>query len=156
MNEFIENHYRINYQKLLKRMTFRAGDHHQAEDIIQESYYRALKYSDSCREGEFDQWFSMILNNTLRDVKREEMGIVHVELDEEAEGQLVCSLVPSQTVREIYELVESKSEVQTEILMLHLKHSYSPTDISKLTPYSYAMIHKIIQRFRKEVLEIYT
>jgi RNA polymerase sigma factor (sigma-70 family) len=155
MNQFIENHYKVNFQKILKRMAWRTGNLHQAEDIVQESYYRALKYFNSCREGEFDKWLSMILSNTLKDSKREEMGVVHVDIDEEEEGQLICSLIPSQTMREIYELIDTKSESQIEILNLHLKHSYTPVDISYITEYSYAQVHKTIQRFRKEVMELY-
>lgn len=155
MNEFIESHYRENYKRLLKRLTFRAGGLHQAEDILQEAYARALQYFNSVRVEEFDKWFSIVINNCYNHYMRDEIGLSYIEEEDEPLGSIDCSMYGDQVLREVYEVVQTKSESQIEILVLHLKFGYSPVDISRISDYSYAQIHKTIQRFRKEVKEMY-
>lgn len=155
MYEIIENHYRENYGRFIKRMTFRAGGVHQAEDIIQEAYARAMKYYNTLKVDEFDKWFSMILNNSYNDYMRDEIGLSYIEEDDEPLGLIECGLVTGQTRREVYDIISTKSEAQKEILTLHLQHGYSATDISNLTDYTYAKIHHIISRFRDELRSLY-
>lgn len=155
MYQLIEDHYLKNRQKLLKRLSFRAGGFHQAEDIIQEAYYRAMKYYGSCRDGEFDQWFSMIVQNCFNDYMREESGLSYLEEEDEQEGSVDCSITGDQTIKEVYALIKAKDEAPRLILSLHVKHDYSAIDISKITPYTYAMVHKTISRFRQEVRKMY-
>lgn len=155
MYEIIENHYRENYGRIIKRMTFRAGGIHQSEDIVQEAYARAMKYYDTLKVDEFDKWFSMILNNAYNDYMRDEIGLSYIEEDDEPLGLEDCGLVTSQTRREIYDIISTKSPVQQEILNLHLRHGYSPTDIASLTEHTYANTHKVISRFRDEMRSLY-
>lgn len=155
MTDFIEKHYRENYNRIIKRMTFRAGGIHQAEDIVQEAYARALKYYVPARIDEFDKWFSMVLNNTFNDYMRDEIGLSYIEEDDEPLGLVECGLVTSQTRREVYDIISTKSLVQQEVLGLHLHQGYSPTDIANTTEHSYANVHKIIQRFKDELATLY-
>ena len=101
MHKQIENHYKENYGRILKRMTFRAGGIHQAEDIVQEAYCRALKYYSELKVEEFDRWFSMILNNAYNDYKRDEIGLSYIEDEDEPLGLEECGLVNRQTRRGI-------------------------------------------------------
>lgn len=153
--EVIEKHYVDNRQKMLKKLTFLTGGHHQAEDVLQESYYRALKYSDSCREGEFNRWFSMIVTNCLNDFRKEESGLSYLEENEDLEELINSSITSDQAVKEIYKRIQNKNEISRHVLTLHVGDEYSVKDISKVTPYSYSQIHKIVQRFREEVRKMY-
>ena len=155
MIHVIEEHYRRQRQILVKLFTFKAGSPEAAEDIIQESYLRAIKYQGSCKPGEFPKWISKILYNTLRDYKREEAGRSAVEFEEDDSEGTQCYSYSDQVMREIYKLIEAKPEVQREVLEMHLKHGYSAIDISRITPYSYANCHKILQRFREEMKTMY-
>lgn len=155
MHEQIEKHYRENYGRILKRMTFRAGGVHQAEDIVQEAYCRAMKYYNELRIEEFDRWFSMILNNAYNDAKRDEIGLSYIEDEDEPLGLEECGLVNRQTRREVYDIISTKSIVQQEILLLHLKHGYSPTDIANVSDHTYANVHKVISRFKAELKSLY-
>lgn len=155
MHELIETHFKENYNRLMKRMTFRAGGHHQAEDIIQEAYARAMKYYNHQRIEEFDKWFSMVLNNAYNDYMRDDIGLSYIEDEDEPLGLVECGLVTSRTRKEIYDLISTKSESQKEILTLHLRHGYSATDIANVTDYSYAQVHKTISRFKFELETLY-
>jgi DNA-directed RNA polymerase specialized sigma24 family protein len=58
-------------------------------------------------------------------------------------------------VRDVFKLIGKKSQVQKEILTLYFKQEYTAIDISRITEYSYAQVHKTIQLFKNELKEIY-
>jgi RNA polymerase sigma factor (sigma-70 family) len=151
----IEEHYKKNFNRLVKKWSFRAGTVQGGEDVVQSAYERAIRYRQSCDQERFDQWFSMLLLNALRDYKNEEKGYSPIEETDQEEETVDCTSYPNHLIKEIYELINRKSPVQTEVLMMHFKHGYSAIDISKQTNYSYAKCHQIIQRFRNELKELY-
>lgn len=150
----IEEHYRLNFQKLVKKMRFRTGSEQAGEDVVQTAYERALMYCQNCEPHRFGQWFSKILHNSFIDYMNAERGYAPVDADAEEE-MIDCTSYPSHITREIYELIATKSEVQIEVLTLHLKHGYSAMDIHRQTDYTYAKCHHIIQRFKEELMELY-
>jgi RNA polymerase sigma factor (sigma-70 family) len=155
MLKLIEQHYLDNRQRLVKKLTFRAGTPEAGEDIVQTAYERAIRYRRSCDPERFNQWFAMLLNNALRDYKNEERGYTPLEDGEEEPDDTGCPHYPEHILREILELIDTKSEVQIEVLTLFFKQGYSAIDISRLTDHSYAKSHQIIQRFRNELKDLY-
>jgi len=152
----IEAHYKDNHKRLMKRMGFRVGEEWSGQDVVQTAYERALKYHRSFNGEDFDRWFNTIVNNTLREYKNIQKGHTTVEYDDEGEGDgTPCSMYPGRVIAQIYELIDTKSPVQSEILMLYFHQEYSPRDISLMTPYKYKMVHQIILRFRNELKELY-
>lgn len=152
----IEKHYRDSRGKLVKKLTFRAGTEEAAEDIVQEAYYRALKYFASFNQDEdFNKWFSTILNNCLREYKNVEKGHTNDEFNEEEAEGTACTSYPGHVMRDIFHLIEQKPAVHKEVLYLHFRQEYSPIDISRITDYSYANCHQIIQRFRNELKQLF-
>lgn len=97
----------------------------------------------------------MILNNAYNDYKRDEIGLSYIEDEDEPLGLEECGLVNRQTRREVYDIISTKSVVQQEILLLHLKQGYSPTDISNVSDHTYANVHKVISRFKAELKSLY-
>lgn len=153
--DLINQHYIDNHQRLIKKMSFRAGTIWSAEDVVHTAYERAIRYRRNCREGMFGQWFSMLLNNALRDFKDLERGYIPLDTEiEETEGS-PCPSYPENIMREIFELIDTKSEVQIEVLTLYFKQDYSAKDIAAITKHSYAKTHQIISRFRSELKELY-
>lgn len=155
-NQLLEEHFKTSRLKLLKAISNRAKTPENAEDVVQEAYCRALKYSasyDTTRS--FDFWFSRIVYSCLMDFLREENGLSYSDNENQEEESIDCPSYPQHIMREIYELIDTKSVVQIEVLTLYFKHEYSATDISKVTMYSYAMCHKIISRFREELRQLY-
>lgn len=150
----LEQHYRKNRFSLVKRMSFRAGDY--AEDIVQETYARALKYFSSYK-GEFslDAWMSRILNNCFKEHKNAEKGYTALTFEEEEQEGIPCNRFAEGVVAEIYELIDTKSLVAKEVLTYHFKYGYSAKEVQEITEYSYANCHQIISRFRQELKELY-
>lgn len=151
----IETHYKENRLKLVKRMTWRAGTPEDAEDIVQEAYARALKYREAFDGDHFDKWFNTILNNCLRESKNIENGHAAEQFDEEAAEGLACPHYSNHVMKEVFELIDTKSLVQQEILGLFFKQEYTAIDISRITEYSYANCHQIINRFKNELRDLY-
>jgi len=104
--EAIEKHYVTNRQKLCKRMSFRAGSPQSGEDIVQTAYERAIRYRRTCDPLRFDQWFSMLLNNALRDFKRAEMGHASWDAEDEEATDTNCPHYSERILKEILDLVE--------------------------------------------------
>lgn len=155
MLNLIENHFKDNRQKLVKKMTFRAGSPEAGEDVVQTAYERAIRYRRSCDPERFNQWFSMLLNNALRDYKNAEKGFIYVELDDEDQETMECPSYPESIMREIFELIDTKSADQIEVLTLYFKQGYSALDITHITEFPYKRNHQIIQRFRNELKDLY-
>lgn len=151
----IEAHYRENFGKLVKKMRFRMGTQEAGEDVVQSAYERAIRYRASCDPERFGQWFSMLLLNSLRDYKNMEKGYTSLDDLDQEEEVIDCSSYPDHVTREIYDLIETKSLDQIDVLKLHFRYGYSSVDISKQTEFSYAKCHQIIQRFRNEIKELY-
>jgi RNA polymerase sigma factor (sigma-70 family) len=152
----IERHYLLNRQKLVKRMYFRSGSEAAAEDIVQTAYERAIRY---CLRGgvveKFDQWFTTVLNNAMREYQNNEKGYSHRDEDEEETSDAPCSHYPARVMAEILSMIEERSEDHQEILTLYFHQEYTATDISQITEHSYAKVHQTIQRFRNELKVIY-
>jgi len=162
--ELVEDHYRENYGRLVKRMKFRASTEWDAEDIVQSAYERAIKYIrtfNAEREGDikkaFNFWFLPLLNNTMRDFKNTEKGFSHSDIDEELIEQesTDCPAVPTQIRKEISELIKTKSEVQIEVLTYWFEHELKDKEISEITTIPYRTIQSIIRRFKEELKILY-
>lgn len=153
--ELIEKHFVVNRTKYIKWLSHRSGSEANAEDIHQEAYFRALKYHKSCREEELGHWVGRIIHRCLIDFMNDMNGRSIDDAADENDELVECTSFPAYMMEEIFELISTKSEVQIEVLTMHLRHEYSAIDISKITDYSYARCHQIISRFRKELKTLY-
>ena len=151
----IETYYVEHRQRLVKRLTFRSGTVEDAEDIVQESFARALKYCHRVEIGDIHRWFSLITTNALRDHMRASTGLAYGDDENPVEEIVDCTGYPDRIMYEIKEIVNTKSEHQQEILTLHIFDEYTAKDISEITTYSYAQVHKTISRFREELRTLY-
>lgn len=152
--QIVLNHYNANRFALVKRMSFRAGDY--AEDVVQETYTRALKYINSYDDKyPFDVWLKRILNNCLKEQKNLEKGFAALPFEEEEQDGTGCNQFSEQVVAEIYELIATKSVVSMEVLTYHFQQGYTAKEISEICDHSYANCHKIVSRFRQELKELY-
>ena len=156
-NEVVQAHYQENFNRLCKYMRFRSGTEWNAEDIVQEAYHNALKYYENYDESQpFQAWFNKILINALVDFKRKEKGNMAEEFEEEHSEGFACTHYTDHVLKQIYERIDAKEEEHhQDILFLHFKHGYSPKDIAAITGNSPHASHKVIQRFRNELKELY-
>lgn len=156
MSAVIEAHYKENYQRLMKRLTFRCGTQWDAEDVLQEAYARCLKYFKPEYVKNFNNWFTSVLNNTIRDHKAADRGSLVVSFEEEEVEGLPCTQYPDRVSIEIAALINSKPKQQAEVLNLYFQQGYTAKDIGQVVEnISYAAAHQMITRFKKELKELY-
>lgn len=156
--ELLTNFYEEERETLVKRISRRAGSPENAEDIVQEAFTRAFKYIKSYEntKREFGAWFNTILNNALRDFKRDERNYgMSMEREGEAEEGVEPRLDVKQERHEVRQLIFQKGEVQQEILRLYFILNYAPKDIQAVTEYPRGTILSTITRFQQEVMEKY-
>lgn len=155
----IEDYYKENYDLLVKRYTFRCGSEMDAEDCIHDALVQAMKYRHSCREGEFPKWFSGILNNTLKDFKREQRlgGLVKDSELQETDGKPVFQTSRKELwYKEIHDAAKMKPEPAREILRLALEYGYGETDILRIVPnMTYAKVRYVLDCFKRELAARY-
>lgn len=152
-NETIEAYYRENYTLLVKIARRRVGDYSLvlAEEAVQESFCRALKYYNTYKESDsFDNWFKRILYNRINDVKRQERdkGVTTTDADEEA--------IPTGDVaftKEVLDFLNRQNPRNLEILNQYFFYGFKTREIAELTGVSHDVIRDVIRTFRQRVKE---
>lgn len=147
----IETHYRLHYEDLIKKLENVCGNLHNAQDVVQEAYTRALEYWNSFNvDLEFARWFSRILVNCVaRQVMEERQHGMS-----EAENEIVDNEVFNKVLsNEMLALIAQQPRENGYILRLYFQEQYKTVDIEKVVPQSHVAIRKIIERFRKLIKE---
>lgn len=150
MINLVEAHYKENFNTLCKKM--RRFSDSDGEDIVQESYLRAIKYLPSFNEKkDFNKWFNTIMYNTLKDFKGQRDGIV-VDLDPD---YLMTPYDRSEAMygRLIHKFTEKSRPDHKEIIYLHYVYGYRPIEINQVVDHSLSNINSIIHNFRQRIKE---
>jgi len=145
----IEDHYRGNFEMLTKRMAYGAKSIHNAEDIIQEAYTKALTYWTSYKEGmDFAGWFHVIINNATKDFFNTE-SLQGMSVDNPPDPIVSPSVLHKMELDEVVQMIEDQPERNATILRLFLLDDYNVKEIAAVVPESGSNIRKIVQRFRE-------
>jgi RNA polymerase sigma factor (sigma-70 family) len=158
MNETIDEHYRKNFNNLVKKLSYRAGTEWDAADAIHDAYERALKYFPSFNpdKSPFNLWFSRILSNALKDQYAKNMGRYNdLEFDEEIVDGTPCEHVPRKMKEEIEARIDNRKPHISEILTLYFVNGYTARDISRMVESSHVAVNQTIFRFREELRKDY-
>ena len=152
--KLIEDYYRKNFKKLVNTVRGRAGSYHNAEDVVQEAFTRALKYHKSYNPAitPFDAWFSRILENSLRNhaKDRRAQGMVHDTRTDNLAINTSDSFL-AMFLKEIIEDIAQLSEGKQEVMNLNFFFGYTPMDISKIVNLNVGAIRTMLHRFREEL-----
>ena len=155
MTTNIENHYNQHSRRLIKSMTYRCGTEWAAQDIVQEAYARALKYNTNLEGKDLNLWFSMLMHNVYKDFLREENKHPQTTFDEELSEGVDCPQYSSEIMKEVYDLIATKSLVYIEILTLYFSKGYTAVEICQATAHSHSQCKQVLARFKQELKELY-
>ena len=163
MFKLIEDHYRENFNRLTKVVLRRlGGKHFLAEEAVNTAYLRAVQYFHGFDPAikPFEGWFTTILNNTVRQVRAEELngGIVKDEeflKDVAVEG--LHDPYSSDLTKKVAKEVESiGNDTHKEVCRLYFQCNFDAKSIFDVSEgVSLASIHQIISRFRHNFVEKY-
>lgn len=165
IQERIEQHYKDNQKALCLKIQKRVFDPQDIEDIVQEAFTKALKFSSAFKEeGNFNAWFGIILDNCVKDYRAEflynKIGMGHRDVEELDEDNfpIDCRELDLDwiTVKKIMEDIGVKAPSQQEVLRLYYFFDYKPEEIKFLTQdYSLSSIKSLVKRFKQEVISKY-
>lgn len=148
-------YFEADYNKLVKKVSRRSGTPENAEDVVQEAFYRACKYWPSYNpEQDIKAWFGVILNNACKDKVREDrmMGMT-VEFDEEHEEAVRMSEHDHDTAARIVKLIRSKGYPQREVLRLYYEMGYRSVEIKEILDVEHGTVRQAVWKFKEEVKE---
>lgn len=156
----LEQFYKDNFDRLVVQYSRRAGSVENAEDVLQEAFYRALRYHDSYNPEirSFETWFNSIAKRALYDLKRENMRQGMTVLMEEALVEDVTELdgYVQRLAGEIEDLIKAKRNPEhRSILYLYFIRNYKPSDIVNVVDTSNKTIRQTVWRFKNEVKDKY-
>lgn len=154
MNKEIEEHYLLNRRALVKRLTFKTGSVQDAEDVVQEAYCRALKYIASFnKEQSFENWFTRILRNSVKEWEREKFNSPPIEsFDEEEAEPIPDSNMQKRMLKSVAESIdEEKNEYTKEILKLYYLQGFKLAEIVQITNGNYTAVNNMVHRFKRAI-----
>lgn len=147
----IEEHFRANRRVYVQRFSRPTGTMWAAEDVVQTTYERAIRYAASYRgEQSLDAWIWRIGRNALIDWLNEERGISYEEFDE-FEFEAPKSIDTTALYLSVERWIQEENEDVQPLLQLHFLQGFSIKEVYQCNRYTYPNTRKIIQRFRDKV-----
>lgn len=151
MKKALIEFYSENYETYLNRAKRTLGDHHHAEDAVQEAFENALRYSHTFNDKKsLEHWFNMVFLNTVRDYLSyiRNQGIV-MELKIKDHPSFPSELVDKYKgviSKEIHEYDED--EKKRLILATYFLSGYGAKGTAILCECTESAIYNLSHRFR--------
>ena len=154
--KLIEEHYRTNSKRLVKRFSGVGRSRHNSEDLVQEAYTRALQYWKSFNaekfsdENSFDKWFMRIVVNCMKDKIKEEKehgAVSGVDVPADVRPNVLNRLI----IEDVRKIIAKEAENIRYILTLFFFEQYKGAEIAEIVPESHSYIRLLIHNFRKHL-----
>lgn len=131
-----------------------------AKDVVQESFLRALKYSDTFKGDELKPWFLKIIRNTsFTIIKRKTNSQIFVPFDEDVHGSSEkiespeTQLLRSADINFVRTSLESLPVEYREVLILRELENLSYEEIAKVTETPLGTVMSRLSRGRTQLAE---
>jgi RNA polymerase sigma factor (sigma-70 family) len=151
----IEEHYRLHFDTYVKRAFRSLGDRHLAQDAVQESYERAIKYQERITHDNFDAWFNVVFFNTtlkyLNFIRNKGMVMeLYVE-------DTPC-LEPLATLEDFLSITTKLKECSLkpkvkEAITMYLIKGYSSEEVSAYLGMSPNAVRSQVKRFKAKLMD---
>jgi RNA polymerase sigma factor (sigma-70 family) len=152
----IAAHYKENYDRMVGFCNKFLKSTERAEDVVQETYTRALTYWESAPDAanELAPWLQGILNNCIRENWKTEMQHGMSLSDEEAENiPTRSSQVPAVILSQVERSISEQHPDLARILRLHFIDGYTSKEIAEMVPDTANAIRVAVHRFRNMIKE---
>lgn len=157
-NQILEAYFKDNYRNLVNKVKGRAGSMENAEDVVQDSFERALRYWDSFDNSgkELGAWFNTILNNSLRNKMKDEKNFgMSMEFDEELADGIEMSQTNAHMLEVIKKEISCKNAFNQEVLKLYFLKDYRPKAIVEVLDAKLKTVKQCILRFKTDLKDKY-
>lgn len=152
----IDRYYRENYRTKVAIISRVLRDMSSAEDVVQEAFFRALKFHKSFdpKLGSLDKWFNSIMFNCLREHQRNMKGFHHSDSATISCEDVLGNIdVIHGTDKQSYlysKIREVKNPEHKRVLMLFFRLGYTSKEISQIeSGMSQSNVTTIVHRFKE-------
>jgi RNA polymerase sigma-70 factor (ECF subfamily) len=151
----------INEMKIVFKSLIKMGaTREDAEDIVQNTLYKALKYVDSIDYRSARAWlFRVALNEFYNICKRNKknllMNINYIDINDFLTESAEDTVINSEKVEDIKNTLEKLQPVYKEFLILKYVIGFSYRDISEYTGYSENKVKIYLYRARNKFKELW-
>ncbi|WP_342564734.1 sigma-70 family RNA polymerase sigma factor [Paenibacillus sp. FSL R7-0345] len=153
----LDHHYQSYVHDIHRYLYALCRDHHLAEDLTQETFYRAYLYLEDCREERIKPWLFRVAYNAFIDHTRKARRSVPTE------DWYFNSLPHPETTEEVFmrrqrmealaDSVGRLPEVQRHALLLHDFHGIAYKDAADIMEVSLPQYKILIFRARQKLRE---
>jgi RNA polymerase sigma factor (sigma-70 family) len=158
----IEDHYRRHSEKLIKSYAGRMGNHHVAEEVVQEGYTRACEYWDPAGGiDNFDAWINQIISNAATKAMKVERHrgatpITTVSIDSVPEAELIDPAPLPDTTVLVNEILRDMSDSpRRELLKRVLIEEWTEEEVGEYFGISQQAVSKAVTKFTTSMREKY-
>lgn len=158
MTEAVLELYKKDYKDLVKKARYRGTPPQDAEDVVQEAFTRALTYFhafDGTKQN-IGAWFNTILNNAVRDYKKEERNKGAVfDKDQHDKEALVSPDIVRSMETTITREIKNYDKPHSDILYLFYIMQYKPREICQILEVTNEVVRITTFRFKKRIMELF-
>ncbi|MDS0524687.1 RNA polymerase sigma factor [Clostridium sp. SHJSY1] len=133
-----------------------------AEDIVQDTFYKALKYIDGIQEDKLSSWLFKVAINKYYDLCRKNNRHAHISLDEEIfkerlkENKLVEDFILDiEKKEEILKILNSISDINKNLLFFKYEMDLSYKEIAELLEISENTVKTYLFRAREQFKKLW-
>lgn len=160
VEQMIEEYYRENRNLLLKTTQRRGMQEADADDIVQETFYRVLKYKDGFNPAiqDIGAWINTILFNVHKAYFNANMTGEYCFEEEEYEDEynrLEDSTLDKDMVERIKKEIAELPASQANIVHCYLVQGFPTKTVQIMFGENKRNIEQIVLRFRKKMREKY-
>lgn len=149
--------YQLYVMDIYRYLRSLCGDHHAAEDLMQETFYRAYLYLEDCKEDKIKPWLFRVAYNAFVDYKRKE-GRSTVQSDDffgklEHPDNTESTLLQRERWEEMSVVVGGLPDNQRHALLLHDFHGLSYSEAADIMNVGLSQYKILIFRARQKLRE---
>lgn len=158
INEMFEKKMNLIYKYLIKLGCSEAN----AEDIVQDTFYKALKYIDGIRTEKLSSWLFKVAINKYYDLCRKNNRHIQLSLHEDIfkeslrEDRLVEDFIlDSEKKEEILKCLNSISEIQKNLLLFKYDMGLSYKEIAEILDINENTVKTYLFRAREQFKKVW-
>lgn len=153
INEIFKQKMNIIYRYLIKL----GCSKEDADDIVQDTFYKALKYIDGIQTDKLSSWLFKVAINKYYDLCRKNNRYIHVSIDEEIFKESLTDknlsedyLLNLERKEEILKVLNSISDIQKNLLIFKYELDLSYKEISELLDINENTVKTYLFRAREQ------
>jgi len=138
----IETIYREYHDRILNYISFKVGNHDDAEDICSEVFIKIQKNLDKYEESKASiaRWIYVIAGNTIIDYYRSHKTTDEIPEELPSDSDLEDEMLSRETMSELAGALMKLSEEERTVIVLHYYDGLKLTEIEKRTGMSYGQV----------------